>query len=89
MTQPAQPFQVNVQPAPPTAHQDGINRAARSIIGGVLSAAFVAGGAGLLNALGTVHWTRAYWISVGTLAASSLVYGAVAYAMRRFAPPQV
>lgn len=86
MTQPVGP---SVTPAPPTAHQDGLNRAIRSTIGGIISAALASGGAGLLTALGTVRWTHSYWISLGTLAVSSLLLGVVSYGMRRLVPPVV
>lgn len=78
----------NVQPAPPDAHTDGLNRALRSFVGGVIVTALQFGGSELLSSVGAIKWTHAYWAALGTSAVGSVMYGVVAYAMRRFAPPQ-
>jgi hypothetical protein len=79
---------VNVTPAPADAHTDGINRAVRSFVGGAIATGLQYGGVGLLTSVGAIRWTHSYWVAMGTQAVGVVMYGVVAYAMRRFAPPQ-
>ena len=84
MTQPA--------PAPatpaPSAHTDGMSRAVRSWVGGAIATGLAYGGAGLLTAAGAIRWDSMYWKALGLQAVGVLLYGAVAYTMRRTNPPQ-
>lgn len=76
-------------PAPPptTAHQDGVRRAVRTWIAGILAAFLTLAGPGLLAMFGAIRWTAEYWTTVGTLAAGSLLTATITYAMRRLVPP--
>lgn len=79
----------NVLPAPADAHTDGLSRMVRSWVGGSVATGLAYGGAGLLSEIGTISWTGTYWKALGLQVTGVALYGVVAYAMRRFAPPQV
>jgi hypothetical protein len=76
-------------PTPPaSANADAVNRAIRTWIGGIISAALTAAGPGLLVLFGAIRWTPTYWATVGGVVLSAFLTGAVSYAMRHLAPPQ-
>ena len=80
-------YDMNVLPVPPTTAADARNRAFRTFAQGLGIDLSVALLLALAPALVDVHWTKAYWVSLGLLAGKTVVQTAVAYAMRRMRAP--
>jgi hypothetical protein len=82
---------LNPLPVPKSVEADARNRAFRTFVQAlavdVLAAVMLAVGPTLVDQ--HFAWTRAYWATVGLLAAKTAVQTVVSYAARKTIPPNV
>jgi hypothetical protein len=80
-----------VQPLPTPAPRsvDASRRAWRTFIQGLLTNIAIWLAPVLLTAVGTLQWTRQYWITLGVTALTAVVTAIFSYLGRFLVPPQV
>jgi hypothetical protein len=72
---------------PLTPAADARNRALRTVLQGLVLDVSVAVVLVLATSVGDLHWTRAYWLTLGLTLAKTVIQSGVAYAMRKLIPP--
>lgn len=73
--------------SPTQVNDDALVRGWRSFGQGLLIDAAVAGVVFLVTVIGSLEWTRTYWVMLGLGLAKSIIQGIVAYFARKLITP--